>query len=84
MWERLRTIANSENFPWVVAGNFNDVANANEKKEVLKPLIEDALFLETIWRSVSCMTWELVARNLLGGERSIMVDKEYMKDLIEL
>ncbi|XP_058725546.1 uncharacterized protein LOC131596825 [Vicia villosa] len=32
MWEELSHIANTEKFPWIVAGDFNDIANAMEKK----------------------------------------------------
>ncbi|XP_058726319.1 uncharacterized protein LOC131597652 [Vicia villosa] len=32
MWDALKSIATSENFPWLAAGDFNDIAYATEKR----------------------------------------------------
>lgn len=32
MWENLQIRANIENYPWIVPGDFNDIANGHEKK----------------------------------------------------
>lgn len=60
MWEELRSIANTEMLPWIVVGDFNDIANAKEEKVVLKHQIKDVLYSEIIWKIVSFMTWDPV------------------------
>jgi hypothetical protein len=32
MWDDLKQIANSTQEPWLLAGDFNDIASVNEKK----------------------------------------------------
>lgn len=57
---------------WLVAGNFNDIAFAHEKKEELPSLTLDVINSKVGLRSVVCWIWKLLDQNLLGGDQSIM------------
>lgn len=73
LWEKLIDIANENDKPWLVAGDFNDIAFANEKKGGGWCLLENVVSLEITCKYVSCLTYMRMVLVTLGEVRFTMV-----------
>lgn len=84
LWEEPFSIASSCNGKWLVAGDFNDIANQDEKKggASINQRKCNIFWIELI--SVILWTWGLLVPSLLVEALFVRVILEFLKSLIVL
>lgn len=80
LWADLRRLSSSVQSPWLLAGDFNDIAHSGEKKGGPRCPNENAMSLSKILMRATYLILGRLVRSFRGEVPSLMVGVAYMRD----